>query len=101
MRVEGLTQRADGFGQVVGEVPVLAGAEPVPGHVDGAAEQLRLVVQGRQVPALRRGEQPGRAGTALGVELAGDGLPVGVYHHGTPSSAPSWASSCCLRSTPL
>jgi hypothetical protein len=27
-------------------------------------------------------------------------LPVGDGHHGTPRSAPSWASSCCLRSTP-
>jgi len=24
----------------------------------------------------------------------------GGDHHGTPRSAPSWASSCCLRSTP-
>ena len=28
------------------------------------------------------------------------GLIVGGDHHGTPRSAPSWASNCCLRSTP-
>jgi MFS transporter, ACDE family, multidrug resistance protein len=104
-RVESLAQLADGFGEVVGEVPVLAGAEPVPGHVDGAAEQLRLVVQGGQVPAFRRAEQPGRAGAALGVEFGRDGLPVGCLpaggdHHEAPRSAPSWTSSCCLRATP-
>jgi hypothetical protein len=30
----------------------------------------------------------------------GQGLIPGGDHHGTPRSAPSWASSCCLRSTP-
>ena len=118
MRVERLAQRADRFGQVVGEVPVLAGPETVPAHVDRGAEPLRLVVQAGQVTALGRGEQPGRAGAAGGVELGGQRRPVGACEllgllldrrglrdHDTSSvsmgcSAPSCTSSCCLRSVP-
>ena len=105
VRVECLAQLPDGFREVVREVPVLAGAEPVPGHVDGAAEQLRLLVEGGQLAACGRGEQAGRAGAAAGVEFGGDGLPVGGDHREfpsreLPSRAPSWTRSCCLRATP-
>src|SRR6516164_3858194 len=66
VRIEGLAQRADGLGQVVGEVTVLAGAEAVPGHVDGGPEQLRAGIQPGQLPALVPGQEPRGAGAADG-----------------------------------
>ena len=67
-----------------------------PAGSHGAHRVLAGKCHTKQAPDLRA-RLTARRG-AMG--RAGQGLIVGGDHHGTPRSAPSWASSCCLRSTP-
>src|SRR5258708_39793311 len=60
------------------EVPVLALAEAVPGHVDGRAEVLVAVVELGDALALSLGHQLRRQRAPMLVDLAGDAIPVGA-----------------------
>ena len=59
-----------------GEVPVLALAEPVPAHVDRAAEAPGLVIQPADLRRLLRGEQLGQQRPAVRIQLSPDRVPV-------------------------
>ena len=114
VRVESLPQPFDRLRQRRGEVAVLAPAESVPGHVDGGPEPLRPVVQGREVGAFGRGQQPGQQRPAEVVQFAGHrgpvrgGHPVAEPAHragpgfgaGAGHAAPSRCSSAALAFSP-
>jgi hypothetical protein len=67
-RVQLLPQLLDQRRERIGEVPVAALSERVPGHHHGAAEPLVLVEHRDHVRALRGREQRLRARDAVGVE---------------------------------
>jgi MFS family permease len=76
------------------------GARVILAAVDASPVTALVTEAGPQQRARR---QPGRAGRGARrgpMGRAGQGLIADGDHHGTPRSAPSWASSCCLRSTP-
>ena len=66
--------------QRVREVPVLAGAVAVPGHVDGRPEAAVVVVEVGQLTALGGGQHGPGGGDADGVEVGGHGGPVDPVH---------------------
>src|SRR3954471_9595966 len=83
VRVEPLPKRCDGVGQRVVEVLVLALAEAVAGHVDGAAEGA-VVIKRLQVLALLRGQDRAGASEPVAVEGFVDLRPregADVQHH--------------------
>src|SRR5215472_14157047 len=75
-RVQSLLQPLDGLRVRGPEVPVLALTEPVPAHVDRAAEAGCLIVETADLLRLGRSEQLGQQGAAQRVDLSRDGIPV-------------------------
>src|SRR6266566_1132475 len=75
LRVQRLLQAGDRVRERLGEVLVLALAEPVAGHVDRGPEPVVVRVQDGDAGGLVRGEQRPGQGAPDGVELAADLLP--------------------------
>src|SRR5262249_44164948 len=70
------TERLHDRRQRLGEVPILADPEAVPGHVDVAPESIRLRPEHGDPTALGRGEEPRGHGVTVLVEASRDGRPV-------------------------
>ena len=99
LRVEGLLQSGDGLGERLGEVAVLAFAEPVPGHVDGRPEAGAVAVQRRDLGCLVGVEQRPDQAAAVGVQISADTIPVGgpgpvPPRRGATGADGAWSLGC-------
>lgn len=62
--------------QWIGEIPIFAALEAVPGHDDMTAESRLLAIESGDCAALRRGEQLRQDRPTLCIEIGGDGRPI-------------------------
>ncbi len=78
--VELATQRRDGLGQRIGEIPILSPPKPMAGHDDAGTKQRIVRVPARDVLAFGPGEETPDRGIALSIEVARQTLPIKSLH---------------------
>ena len=104
-RIEVAAQLADGVGQRLGEIFVLAPAKTVARHHDGRAEPRIVGIERGDRPARLRRQELWRDRRAIGVEVAFDSPPIepidrGRFESGRRHCAASRSMSARLRATP-